>query len=146
VEAFLRHPGHVLDELQAEMSVTPEDPREAERHRLKAALADQRAKRERTADLATDGLIEQDECAHRLGKIDAALGDRSADSESRPRPPDGTVPLDDHQLDLLEQIRQGLDEGLTEQQWQELASLPCSCSFREQSAFLHRLCNTTPRA
>ncbi len=123
LEAFLRNPGVVLDELHAEMSAKPEDPRQDECTRLKAAQADQRAKRERTVDLAADGLISRADCARRLSDIDMALIGLEGRLKELTRAAADVTPLADDQLDLLEQIRQRLDEGLTEQQWQELASL-----------------------
>jgi len=119
LEGWLRNPGTVLEELRAELTGNPSGAViEAERITLGAAISEQAGERERILYLYQRNLISSEELGERLARVSAtreSLEKRMAALE--PEDTEITQLLDE---DLLARVRSRLDEGLTDEEKQEI--------------------------
>ena len=125
ITSFLRDPGDVLAELATELEGPQPDAAvaEAERQTLESALGGLGARRKNAISLATNGVIEPADLRVQLDEIDghqAALQKR-LDELTVPEPVVVTQPA--LPIELLAQLRERLDEGLSEEQWLDLVGL-----------------------
>ena len=121
VERYLRHPGDLLDELDADHELdTAATVRERELHAIEAALAELDEQRRRAQNLAVRGAMRDDELDAELARI---AGDRAAVEPHRATlapPPVVDEPMDG---DLLDRLRRRLDEGLSDEERHEIVRL-----------------------
>jgi site-specific DNA recombinase len=123
IEAFLRNPGDVLSELESEAEGDPvRESLVKERVRWEKAKTEWEAKRERLLQLFEAGYRTKAEVDERLIPIMSALSQaierlKALDEQERDLAP---VPVS---LDLLEQIRAQLDEGLSDEKRAEIVRL-----------------------
>jgi len=123
IESFLRNPGEILKKLETEVEADP--VREAltkERARWEKARQEWQARRERLLDLFEAGHRTKAEMEERLTPIVASLAqavDRLAaiDEQERDLAP---IPLS---ADLIDQIREHLDDGLSDKKRAEIVRL-----------------------
>jgi site-specific DNA recombinase len=120
IERFLRNPGDLLDELQAEKELNSAAAvAEAQRTTLEAALLGVAGRRQRMIEAYERRVITVDDLKERLKAIDEerlGLEERLRSLEPPPEPQ--PEPLAG---DLLAEIRWRLDAGLDDAQWQKIA-------------------------
>jgi len=123
IERFLRNPGALIDELATERNGTAAAAvAEVDRTMLQAALENCASQRDRMLDLYQRELITRDELETRLNGI--AEQKRQLEERLRALDPEPLAEVDDlPSEDLLGEIRRRLDEGLDDEQRQEIASL-----------------------
>lgn len=124
LERFLRRRGGVVDELLRELEETSLQPPEvARRAQLEGALIERQAERQRLLRVFLKGTISENEFEAERAEIDTAIGTlQNALSElDPPEAPDYYI--DVAAADVLEQLNRLLDEGLTDEQWQEVARI-----------------------
>ena len=124
IEAFLRNPGALLDELASELDGEQESTAaiaEAEQTTLTEALKDVEARRNRLLDLYLDDRFDRDELRRRLDRLEAQQADiQERLDELEPVPVIEPEPLD---RALLPELLRLLDAGLDDDQWHEIISL-----------------------
>jgi len=124
IEAFLRNPGALLDQLASELDGEHESTAaiaEAEQTILTEALKDVEARRNRLLDLYLDERFNRDELHHRLDRLEeqrTGIQQRLDELESTP-----LVEPEPFDADLLPELRRRLDAGLDDDQWHEIISL-----------------------
>lgn len=124
IERFLRNPGDLSRELEAELEREHETTGavgEAQRTALESGLREAEERRDRLLDLYLDGRFERDELDRRMTELEEqrrAIQERLTALE---RPP--SVEPDAIDADLLFDLRRRLDRGLTEEQWHEIVGL-----------------------
>jgi len=124
IERFLRDPGDVLDELATELGPEPQQAvDETERLMLESLLSDVERRRATAIRLATQGIIQSEDLKVQLDDIDrervSAQG-RLSELQGAFTPEPERAPLP---ADLLDELRQRLDAGLTDDQWREIFGL-----------------------
>ena len=122
IEAFLRNPGDLLEELAAELEHELESEEalgEAEQETLRAAMDQVDARRNRLLDLYLNGPFGRDELDRRMAEIE---GERTAIQRRLDDlgPAPTAEPFDP---DLLPELKRRLDDGLSDEQWHEIVSL-----------------------
>ena len=123
IERWLRNPGDLVDELAAERNGTAVAAvAEADRTTLQAALTNCASQRDRMLDLYQRELITLDELQTRLDQI--AEEKEQIQERLRVLEPEALAEVDKLPTeDLLAEIRRRLDEGLDDEQRQEIAQL-----------------------
>jgi hypothetical protein len=122
IEAFLRSPGDLLHELEAEEeNGSAEAAAREQRDTLRSALEDNAGQRNRVLDLAQSGFLEKDELKTRLADLS---GHRTA-LEERLRALERATdaPLDPEGLVTLARLHERLDAGLTDEERAEIVRL-----------------------
>ena len=124
IEAFLRNPGDLIEELAAELEHERESVPaigEAERTTLATALGETEARRNRLLDLYLDGRFDRDQLDIRMKEVEAkraAIQERLDELESVP-----VAEPEPFDADLLPELKRRLDAGLSDEQWHELVGL-----------------------
>jgi site-specific DNA recombinase len=123
IERFLRDPGEILRELEAEVETDPvREAMEQERARWQSARMEWQARRERLLELYEGGHRTKKEMEERLGPILDSLtqaNNRLAALEEQEQELEPT-PVS---VDLLDQIHQQLNAGLTDEKRAEIVRL-----------------------
>ena len=122
IERSLRDPGDLLDELRAEREMNSAAAvAEAQRTTVEAALQDVAGRRQRMIEAYERRVITVDELEPSLNAIEEEkLGLEERLRTLEPPPDPQPEPLAE---DLLAQIRQRLDAGFDDAQWQKIAQL-----------------------
>ncbi|MBN1321626.1 MAG: recombinase family protein [Thermoleophilia bacterium] len=122
IENWLRNPGTILEELRSEATGNPSQALlEAERITLTAAVQEHLAERERVLYLFQRAFITTEELEERLKRLDTTtenLQQRLAALE-----PQEAECIQPAQQDLLAALRMRLDEGLSDEERQEIVQL-----------------------
>ena len=123
IERSLRNPGDLIDELASERNGTAAAAvAEADRTTLQAALKNCASQRDRMLDLYQREVITRNELETRLDGI--AEQKKEVEERLQALDPEPLAEVDDLPTEeLLDQIRRRLDEGLDDQQRQEIAQL-----------------------
>lgn len=123
LERFLRNPGAAVDDLLRQLEQTSVEPPEvARRLQLEGALADRQAERKRLLRVFLKGTISEEEFEAERAAIDSAsrtLEEALGELEA-PEAPDY---VDVATTQILEQLHERLDEGLTDEEWHEVFRL-----------------------
>jgi site-specific DNA recombinase len=123
IEALLRDPGTLLEQLKGEASGAGDDAAavaEAQRITLQAALADLEPRRKRNLDVHEIGRISLEVLNQRLDEIDEEGRRLQQELDAIEIPEPSEEPLDP---DLLAAIYARLNEGLTDHQRSEIVRL-----------------------
>jgi site-specific DNA recombinase len=123
IETMLREPGSLLDVLQAEAKEAPDEgaaEAEAQIAVLTLALEELEPRRKAVLDMFERRRISPEELDERLDRIDTERKELNARIAAVCVPERQEPPLDD---DLLELLRQRLDEGLSDEQRSEIVRL-----------------------
>ena len=122
IERWLRNPGDLIHELAADGNGTAAAAvAEADRTTLQAALQNCASQRDRMLDLHRRGRISVDELDDHLDRI--SQEQQATEQRLRELEPDPDPQPDAPALDVLDEVRRRLDEGLDDEQRQEIASL-----------------------
>lgn len=123
IEALLRNPGELIEVLRAEAESPVDDVAvlaEAERVTFEAALADLEPRRQRLLDLFEHGRLTHAELDERFDQIDEQRREIERKLAVLQPPEQHEEPLD---ADLLQSIRQRLDNGLTDEERSQIVRL-----------------------
>ncbi|MFW6175159.1 MAG: hypothetical protein ACOC5K_05200, partial [Chloroflexota bacterium] len=134
VERALRNPGHLLVELASEGGDSVDEARawvEQERESLQRGLDDIELQRDRLLDLYQSGSVAREKLDKRLSELqqqEDGINERLR--ELRDEEPEDAPQVDG---DMLERLRERLDEGLSPEEWREVIGLLVSVRIETET-------------